>query len=267
MGSFLGSIKQAALETALEIAWPTRCISCDKPGALICANCKGVMHWIEQRWACPVCGAPYGWATCTECRNDWELRACISACIFGDTSARLISAYKDEGEHRLADNLAACIAGALFEAKEYLTAQKPARNQTLQGTLRIKALRTRHRGEERFMPSMVDAICFLPATEEAYRRRGFDHMEKVAHSLSLLLGIPVVDALMRTKAKDQRLLNRGERLQNSAGTFTVVEDVAGAHVLLVDDVITSGASIREAARALLMRGAVSITGASVCRTW
>lgn len=252
---------------ALEMAWPTRCIGCDTTGLLLCSSCQNKLSWITQRWACPVCGAPYGWLTCTECRNDWELRSCVSAFIFDGPAARLVSAYKDENERRLAGVLAASIACALDESSSWQTATKPARGCASAEVREIKRLRTRHRGEGRFPENKLDAICFIPATQEAYRRRGFDHMEDVARKLGALLGLPVVDGLMRGTAQDQRALNRTERIENTRGTFRVVEEVRGAHILLVDDVITTGASVREAARALLERGACSVSGASVCRTW
>lgn len=253
--------------TALEMAWPTRCIGCDISGQLLCPSCQEKLAWITQRWACPVCGAPYGWLTCTECRNDWELRCCVSAFVFDGPAARLVSVYKDESERRLAGVLAAGIACALDEASSWKMAYKPSRNTPLAEALTIKHLRARHKGKGRFSEESLDAICFIPATPEAYRRRGFDHMEDVARELGAILGLPVVDALMRGAAQDQRALNRTERIKNTQGTFCVVEEVAGAHILLVDDVITTGASVREAARALLARGARSVCGASVCRTW
>lgn len=258
---------EQARRIAQEVAWPTRCVLCDRPGELICDACKQKLYWIDQRWACPVCGAPYGWLTCSECVNDWELRACVSAFIFGDTSARMVSVYKDDHEKRLVPVLALSIATALDEAAGWQTSQKAARKVSLSQALSVRHLRRRHAGEARFMPEKLDGIVFVPATSAAFQRRGFDHMENVARALAAELGIPVIDALMRGEAQDQRQLTREQRKANTKGTFQVVEPVAGTNLLLIDDVITSGASIREAARTLLSRGASSITGASVCRTW
>ena len=57
------------------------------------------------------------------------------------------------------------------------------------------------------------------------------------------------------------------RSANVAGTFSCAQDVSGCRLLLVDDVVTTGASVREAARALLAAGAAGVWTVSVARTW
>ena len=92
-------------------------------------------------------------------------------------------------------------------------------------------------------------------------------MAEVAACLSALTGVPLADALFRRSATDQRSLGREERAANVAGTFSCAQDVSGCSLLLVDDVITTGASVREAARALLGAGATGVWAVSVARTW
>ena len=120
-------------------------------------------------------------------------------------------------------------------------------------------------GAPRFSPARVDAVAFVPATEAAFARRGFDHMELVSRELAARLGMPLADVLARSSAKDQRELGRDERHRNLRGTVAVLDDVRGASILLADDVITTGASVREAARALLERGAASVTACAFAR--
>ncbi|MBQ1559106.1 MAG: hypothetical protein IIZ69_13600, partial [Pseudomonas sp.] len=67
---------------AQELLWPTRCVVCDLPGELLCERCRSRLPWIEQRFACPVCGAPFGELTCTECKADWPTRSCVCALPF-----------------------------------------------------------------------------------------------------------------------------------------------------------------------------------------
>ena len=234
-----------AADAALELLYPTRCVLCEQPGKLLCDECRAELPWIEQRLACPVCGAPFGTATCTECKGGWETRATVCAMGFAGAPARMVSCLKDLHELRLAPVMAAAMACALEEASAWEASD----------------------GYPRFDAQATDAICFVPATAEAYRRRGFDHMELVSKSLSRELGIPVADVLVRVSAQDQRELGREDREQNLAGTVWVNQDVSGLNLLLVDDVITTGASVREAARALLARGAVSVTACSLARVW
>ena len=245
-----------------ELVWPTRCVSCNLPGELLCEDCRRTLPWIVQRWACPVCGAPYGWLTCTECSRSrdggdetcvfegdddrglaWPVRATVCCLPFQGVGARMVTCLKDAHELRLAPVVAAAMACSLDEARAW---------DGVDGRPRYDALRT-------------SALCFVPATSEAFARRGFDHMELVSSALSGFLGVPVLDALARRAARDQRELGREERASNLLGTMEVVQDVSSLHLLLVDDVITTGASICEAARALLERGAASVTACALAR--
>lgn len=235
----------SVLEGLKELAWPTRCVGCDRPGELICDECRGRLPWVAQRWACPNCGAPFGWATCTECDEPWETRAVVCALGFDRVSSQMASCLKDAHELRLAGVNAAAMACALDEAAAW-----DARD-----------------GAPRYSPEGVDVISFVPATARAFARRGFDHMELVARELSGITDIPLADVLVRSAGLDQRELGREERARNIAGSVSVIDDVTGLDVLLVDDVVTTGSSMREAARALLARGAGSVTGCALCRVW
>lgn len=246
-------------ETARELLWPTRCVSCDLPGELLCEDCRAKMPWIDQRWACPRCGAPFGWLTCTECHEDavdtckpvqapqssWRLDACVCACTFDGPAARIVTTLKDAHELRLAPIVAAAMTVALEEAQGCI---KP------DGVPRID------------LPT-TDIICFVPATQEAYTRRGFDHMEAVSKHLSELTDIPLADILVRKQAADQRKLSKDERMQNLADTIRATDDVTGLNVLVADDVLTTGASLNEAARALKVRGAARVSAVTLARVW
>lgn len=228
-----------------EVLWPTRCAGCDQPDELLCDECRAALPWVEQRAACPSCGAPYGFLTCTECDGTWLPRATVAAFGFHGTPARMVTALKDAHELRLAPVMAAAMATALEEASAW-----PARD-----------------GAPRFSPADTDAVCFVPATAAAYARRGFDHMELVARALARELSLPLADVLVRSAARDQRDLGREERAANLALTMRSLEDVAGARLLLVDDVATTGASLAEGTRALLARGAASVTACVLARVW
>lgn len=239
LGSGLSSPLSAG---AAELLWPTRCVGCGLPGALVCDACLRSLPRIDQDGACPDCGAPFGRLVCTQCRHDWELSGCVCACSFAGTAARMVTTLKDAHELRLAPLLATAMAGALEEAGSV---------PSFLGT----------------PPGELDALCFVPATAEAFVRRGFDHMELVARPLASALGVPLADILVRTSARDQRRLGRSERAANLAGSIAVRDDVRGLRMLVADDVVTSGASVREAARALLARGAASVTALAFARVW
>ena len=92
-------------------------------------------------------------------------------------------------------------------------------------------------------------------------------MELVARSLSKELGLPLADVLIRGAARDQRELGRDERAENLSGTMRALEDLTDTNLLLVDDVATTGASLAEGTRALLGRGASSVTACVLARVW
>lgn len=244
-GPFLSHAAHALAEGAQELLWPTRCLGCDLGGELLCPDCRVSLPWVAQAWACPNCGAPHGFMTCTECDEAWETRACVSSLPFGGVASRLVTGLKDAHELRLAPVLAALMLCSLDEAASW-----PAED-----------------GRPRFDRADLDAVCFVPATPQAYLRRGFDHMELVSRSLAAQLGLPLADVLSRSSSSDQRGLGREARASNLAGSIDVLERVDGLSFLLADDVITTGASVRECARALLGRGARSVTACSVARVW
>ena len=215
------------------------------PGELLCDECRASLPWVNQRWACPVCGAPYGWLTCTCCEEEWEARTTICALSFGRTASQMVACLKDRSELRLAGVNAAAMATALDEASAY-----PAKD-----------------GEPRFSVNAIDAVCFVPATAAAYVRRGFDHMELVSRELCGELDLPLADVLVRARGVDQRKLGREERSSNLVGTMEVAEDISGLRLLLLDDVVTTGASLREATRTLLDRGAQNVTCCALTRVW
>ena len=104
-----------------------------------------------------------------------------------------------------------------------------------------------------------DCIVPVPATS---RRRGYNVPERMAQPLARAVGVPVVtDALTRARStRRQEGLSLDERLANVAGAFRVArpEAVEGKRILLVDDVLTTGATASACAQALLDAGAQSV---------
>lgn len=231
-----------------EIIFPTNCVSCHASGVLLCQACLHELNWIDQLYICPHCGAPYGYLSCTECSDTqhtsdnyarWNVfNHCISALIYDEMAQKIIHGYKDELESRLSVVCAACIAVGLdmFSCMPHISDELT-----------------------------FDAICFVPDTRAAVCKRGFDHMKLIAQALSRMLSCEVFDVLVHADTKDQRSLSRADRSINMHDSFYVFGDIAGARILLIDDVITTGATICEAGRALSAKGVANIVAASVCR--
>ncbi len=113
-----------------------------------------------------------------------------------------------------------------------------------------------------------DAVLALPLAPPRLRERGYNQSEEIARALAARLGRPLLrNALVRVRpTASQQGLRLAQRRVNVRGAFQAGPAVAGCHLLLVDDVLTSGATLDEAAAALRRAGALSVTNAVVART-
>ncbi|MGB1466783.1 MAG: ComF family protein [Alcanivorax nanhaiticus] len=112
-----------------------------------------------------------------------------------------------------------------------------------------------------------DLICPLPVHWQRRWRRGFDQSERLAHLLSQIWQRPVLSALVRQRATPhQQGLTRRQRQRNLRKAFRCQANVQGRHLVLVDDVMTTGSTAREASRVLLDAGAASVRVWCLART-
>ncbi len=103
----------------------------------------------------------------------------------------------------------------------------------------------------------ADAITFVPASRTSIAERGFNTAHELARALSPLVRLPCVRLLRKThETADQASLDRTGRRTNLAGAFAARR--APHRLLLVDDVMTTGATADACARALLSAGALEV---------
>lgn len=109
----------------------------------------------------------------------------------------------------------------------------------------------------------------IPLHWSRYLQRGYNQATMISRPLALALGLPTCNALWRPRPTlAQSRLRRIDRQRNPVGAFAARRSVRwrGRHLLLVDDVLTTGATVTAAARCLLTAGAVSVTVLTAART-
>jgi ComF family protein len=221
------SVLTRPLDRLLDLALPPVCPGCGAEGEPVCVRCRAAL---QARAALPP-GTPLGIADGPP-HPLLQLEWCAP---FAGVTRRALHALKYAGERRL--------AGPLGEAV---------------------AARWRHAGAggDLFVP--------LPVHEARRRERGYDQAELLAAAAAAGLGLPWEAALARTRATvPQYRLDRRRRATNVRDAFEVragwTPRVAGRWVVLVDDVVTTGATLVAAAEALLDAGALAVSAVTVAR--
>ena len=111
-----------------------------------------------------------------------------------------------------------------------------------------------------------DALVPVPLHRWRHARRGYNQADEIARALSVLTRIPVLRAVKRRRATSpQTGLDARQRRGNLRSAFSQKCTIHRKHVLLVDDVITTGETIRAVASALHQAGAARVTAVAVAR--
>ncbi len=113
-------------------------------------------------------------------------------------------------------------------------------------------------------PSEVDVVTWAPTSGQRRHRRGFDQAELVARRVAAQLGVPCRRLLEREGGVPQTGLDRATRLHGPV--FRASPAVAGQRVLVIDDVITTGSTLRSAEAAIHSAGARTVQRAAVATT-
>ena len=113
----------------------------------------------------------------------------------------------------------------------------------------------------------ADLITWVPVSRRRRRQRGYDQGEEIARAVGKELGIPTARLLRKTRhtLAQARLEDRAQRRANVANAFAPVdpEKIQGKKLILIDDVITSGATLSECSKVLRAAGAETV----VCGTF
>jgi len=115
---------------------------------------------------------------------------------------------------------------------------------------------------------LVDVIVPVPLHIKNLRERGYNQSLLIARKLSRSLHIPLfMDTLIKKKETPPQIgLSAKERISNVRNAFTVQGNVKGRRILLVDDVMTTGATVKECSHALVNAGAREVIVATIARS-
>ena len=113
----------------------------------------------------------------------------------------------------------------------------------------------------------VDVIVPVPLAPARLRERGFNQAHEIARILGRVINVPVLHACRRVAdTAPQAALPWKERARNIRGAFVCDADLTGRRIALVDDVMTTGATIDELAKKLKRAGAAHVSAWVVART-
>lgn len=121
-----------------------------------------------------------------------------------------------------------------------------------------------------FLPGTYDVITWVPVSRQTLKKRGYDQARLLAEETARALGRKAVPLLEKTRATPAQssLESAARRRKNVKGVYAVPrpEQVTGQRVLLIDDILTTGSTLEEAARTLRAAGAAQVVAAAFCRT-
>ena len=175
--------------------------------------------------------------------------------------------YTAPSDHAGTDFVAACVAplkyeGVVREALHRYKFQGVTAYAGVFGRLVAGCIAERLKGE-------YDLISWVPLSSQRLRERGYDQAMLIAMAAALELGDVAVETLRKRKdvAPQSATGSIEKRRANISGAYEVIDPelVEGRRILLIDDIITTGATVSECARTLGLAGAESVVCAALAR--
>ncbi len=209
----------------LRAVYPKKCICCGRviPEDIdVCTLCEENIERVSDRKRCRKCGLEKKRCRCRT--NVYHFQSVIAPFYNKGLIKRGFYRYKLGGLEQYADFFAANMTECI--EKEY--------------------------GDIAF-----DAVCFVPPSKERMRRYGFNPSEQLARIIADKMGIELIeDALLcRERKSVQHTANKTERFESVRGRYTSAKKIHSKVILLVDDIMSTGATLDECAKQLLLGGA------------
>lgn len=214
------------LEVLVSLYAPHTCVGCGNDGAVLCAGCLR--------------GLPPAMSRCYRCHNGAAAgRTCVVCLRYGLQSVRPAVRYVGAARQAVWQLKYQRAQAAAVAMAESMVAAAPA-------------------------PLRSGSVLVVPAPTAASRRRvrGYDQAARLARAYSRQAGLTYAPLLIRLGHQKQVGAGRTQRQSQLRGAFQVKpawrSSVRGQHIVLVDDVVTTGATLETAANVLLAAGARSV---------
>ena len=211
----------------LDFCYPHRCARCETltTGPFLCATCDSELRALERRPACDRCAMPLGGpgGACPYCEGEGvkPFDRIVALGVYRDPLRHILYNVKYHGRWPLAERLA-----------DRMLEQEPVKG----------------------LLSDVDCLVPVPLHRSRQISRGFNQSDVLARRLKKRTGKPVKHPAVRLKKTDPQIQfhSRAKREENLKDAFGLVNDrpIRDKHVLIVDDIMTTGATLQSFARTL-----------------
>ncbi|EKD65460.1 MAG: phosphoribosyltransferase [uncultured bacterium] len=226
----------------LDFLFPKYCVCCRKIGDYLCGDCFALLSF-DTSYVCLVCNKhSFDGLTHPVCVGRYTIDGAFSSISYNKTAKKLLYAFKYKP---YVSNLKDLLIDFFYEG----VLQNEQVNTVLQS-----------------YPQLVP----IPLHSSKLKNRGYNQSFILAKGLGEKLGLEVKDILIRVKkTKSQFGLAREKRIENISNAFGVKDEskdlIKGEAFFLIDDVLTSGSTLLEAARILKRNGAKKVFGLTLAR--
>lgn len=221
------------LWTALDWLYPPSCAGCGREGMRWCNDCRQSVVKLSTWVLCPVCGDP-STGVCQNCsQNHPPFCGLRSWSLYQGALREAIHALKYQKDIAMGESLAEHLIEVFTETGW-----------------------------------SVDLVTAVPLGRARLTERGYNQSALLARPLALHLRRPFASQILERirETQTQVGLSARERHDNMAGAFRARnQQVAGKHILVIDDVTTTGATIHACAQALTDAGAAAVYGLTLAR--
>jgi ComF family protein len=227
---FIGTLLAGSYDLLLDLFFPPNCVNCHSQGNFLCQDCLNSFE--PAKLKCLRCGRknPFG-IYCPRCRRDNLPELVLSCFRYDGDVKRVIHLFKYSDATILGDYLSPVMINLIGRIPSY--------------------------------KSFI--ICPIPLSKKRKNMRGYNQSEILSKKICAILGLGFANLLARKDNQLSQVIadSKQARRANVKGVFSLKENCLGKNIILIDDVITTGATVEEATKVLISSGAKKVIAVSV----